>query len=153
MPTEKQIRDAIAATIQTAAPQAVVIPRNILGMKDDGWLGFLQSGVDSNRIHGWMVTLQSQAVIEDRVSAAEYELRFAVWQFLQYRTGSNSDNSEDAFSNERGAVLNAFAGALPAPLDGAKPLEFSLVDLFQVGDRLVHIAQGSIVVGTVLNCA
>lgn len=152
MPTEKQIRDAIAATIQTAAPLAVVIPRNILGMKNDGWLGLLQSASDQNRIRGWMVTLQSQPLIEDRLNGAEYELRFSVWQFLQYWTGSNTDNSEDTFSAEREAVVSAFAGSLGSPLEWAKPLQFSLIDLFSVGDRLVHIAQGSIAVRNVTSC-
>lgn len=153
MPTEKQIRDAIASTITAAAPTAVVLPRNILGIKNDGWLGLLQSPSDGNRMRGWMITLQSQALIEDRVNGAEYELRFSVWQFLQYWTGDNTDNSEDAFSAEREAVINAFAGQLASPLSWASPLEFSLIDLFPVGDRLVHIAQGSIAVANVTGCA
>jgi hypothetical protein len=152
MPTEKQIRDAIAATIATAAPLAVVIPRNILGIKNDGWLGMLQSAADNNRIRGWMVTLQSAPLIEDRINGAEYDLRFSVWQFLQYWTGDNTDNSEDAFSAEREAVIIAFAGQLAAPLSWAKPLEFSLIDLFSIGGRLVHIAQGSIAVSNVTGC-
>lgn len=153
MATEKEIREAIAARIQTLAPSAVVVPRNILGIKNDGWLGLLQSPADGNKIHGWMVSLQSQVLIEDRGFGAEYELRYAVWQFLQYSTGDNTNNSEDVFSAERAAVIQGFAGNPPAPLEDAAPIQFNLIDIFSIGDRLIHIAQGSIAVRVVTLCA
>lgn len=154
MPTEKAIREAIAATIQTAAPLAVVIPRNILGIKNDGWLSMLQSATDQNRVRGWMVTQRAQMLTEQRQQGAEYELRFDVWQFYQYWTGTNTANSEDTFSAEREAVTLAFAPPPYVPLSWAKPLEFSLIDLFPVGEgsKLIHIAQGSIAVMNLTGC-
>ena len=155
MATEKAIREAIAAKIQTAAPTAVVVPRNILGIKDDGWYGLLQSPNDSNRVHGWMVTLGAQTLVENRQSGAEYSLKFLIWQFYQYRTGSNTANSEDEAGAEREAVIAAFLGSLASPLSWADPLELGLIDIFPTGDgsRLIHIAQGSINVLNVAGCA
>lgn len=153
MATEKQIRDAIAQKIQDTAPLAVVVPRNVLDIKDGGWLGLLQSPAFEDRVRGWMVTLQSQTMVRDRGAAAEYVMRFSVWQFLGYWTGDNANNSEDVFGAEREAVVNVFAGALTGVLDGAGPLQFSLVDLFLTGGDLVHIAQGFIDVETVTPCS
>lgn len=153
MATEKQIREAIASTIQTAAPLSVVIPRNIVGKReDDGWLGSLQSPADSNRIRGWTVTLVGRKLIEDRLRAAEYELVFDVWQYLQYWMGNNTDNSEDVLSAEQEAVIIAFADELPGPLEWATPIEFSLIDKFTIGTRDVHIGQGTITIRTAVNC-
>lgn len=155
MATEKAIREAIAAKIQTAAPLAVVIPRNILGIRQDAWLGMLQSSADNNRIRGWIVTEKAQALTEQRQSGAEYEMRFDVWQFYEYFTGDNTTNSEDIFSAEREAVILAFTGDLVSPLTWAKPLDFSLIDIFPVGTGAmpIHIAQGSISVINVAGCA
>jgi hypothetical protein len=144
-PTQKEIVDGVVARIQTLAPASIVIPRNILATKSDGWLGFLQSPNDGNRIHGWMVTPQGMRLLKDWGSYADYELKLLIWQFLQYSTGSDVANSEDVFNAEREAVVVGFAGQLPEPIKLVRPLEFPMVDLFYTGGELVHIAQGSAV--------
>jgi uncharacterized protein (DUF3084 family) len=153
--TEVQIRNAIAAKIAEVAPQAVVVPRNILNTKNNGWLGLLQSPDDNDRIHGWMVTQRAAPINEQRTNGAEYSLNFSVWQFWAYETGDDAANSEDASSSEREVVMTAFANAaaLPSELSRCEGLEFSLIDLFWVGDRLVHIAQGTMTVNWVTNCS
>lgn len=151
MATEKEMREAIRDLIATAAPDAIVIPRNILGIKNDAWLNMLQSPSDSNRVRGWFISQRALQLIEQRTGAAEYDVIYDVWQFYQYYTGSNTTNSEDVFSAERDAVTVALAAVLPDPLTRAKPLEFSLIDLFPVGQAgmLMHIAQGTIAIGNV----
>lgn len=153
MPTEIEIRNAIAARIQTTAPSAVVIPRDIVNALDGTWLSLLEDAV--GKVHGWVVTLEAMTIREDRAGGAEYNLKYSVWRFLDYDTGSDAANSEDQGSAEREAVVLAFANdtALPAVLSNTKPLEFARTGLRYVGDKCVHIDEGSITVEWVTNCS
>ncbi len=156
MPTEVEIRESIAATIASVATNAIVVPRNILDIKNDAWTGLLKSSADNNRIHGWMVTQKSAQVAEKRQNSAQYDLEFSVWQFVQYFTGSDTTNSEDLASAEREAVMEAFANpaALSADLSWVEPIEFPVIDLFPIGTTggMVHIAQGTLRVSWKSNC-
>ncbi len=87
MPSSYDIQLAIAAIIKTAAPTAVVIPRNILGELDRGNFAMLQSSDDSNKVHGWVVTLIAQPLVNE--IHFEYDPRFWVWQILEYETGND----------------------------------------------------------------
>lgn len=153
MPTEIQIRNAIASTIKSVAPTAVVIARNALDLKDNGWLMLFSP--DGENIHGWMVTQRAALINEQRANGKEYSLSFNVWQFFDYTTGNDISNSEDVASAERESVMLALANTatLPSELSRCDGLEFSLIDLFWVGDRLVHIAQGSVTVSWLTACA
>jgi hypothetical protein len=155
VPTEKEIREAIAAKIATAAPLAVVLPRNILGIKNGAWLSMLQSAADSNKVRGWFVTLVAQTLTERRIGgAAEYEFKFRIVQFMQYETGDDDSNSEDSLSAERAAVVTAFMGDLADPLGKAEPPDFSLIDIDPIGQNglMVHFAEGTITVKNVVGC-
>ncbi len=155
MPTEVQIRNAIADRIKTAAPTAVVIPRDIVNALDGTWLAQLE---DANGIvHGWVVTLESMTISEERAGGALYTLRYSVWRFLDYDTGDDTANSEDQGSAEREAVVLAFANqlVLTGALSNCKPLQFAFarMGLRYVGNKCVHIDEGTIEVEWVTNCS
>lgn len=156
MATEQAIRYGIAQAIRDAAPGAIVVPRNILNIQDGGWLGILQSDEPTPRVHGWMVALAGQSVTEAESYGAEYELRYHVWQFFQYKTGVEGQNSEDEMSTEREAVIQAFSNpraltgttpdgtALSELLAWVQPLDFYQIALsVDIAPVAVHVAKGT----------
>lgn len=147
------IQVAIAAVIVGAAPNAVVVPRNVLGQLQQGQWGIIQSSADSNKIHGWVVTMIANPLTNE--TYFEYDPRFWVWQILEYETGNDTSNSEKTFLDENDAVRLAFNGPLADPLQNANPPSFDDMRTSPegIGGKLVHIARGFVTVkGLKLGC-
>ncbi len=107
MPTEKQTREAIAAVIRLVAPDAVVIPRNQLGLLQDGDYAALISSTTA-KVRGWIITQNGVELVSQGQSWADYRYSWDVVQVHEYRTGDDTTNSEDAFASERDAAILAF---------------------------------------------
>lgn len=107
MPTEKQTREAIADVIRLVAPDAVVIPRDQLGILADGDFATLLSPT-TNKIRGWVVTQSGSELVQQFSTYADYRYTFRIVQVHEYKTGDDTTNSEDAFASEREDVLEAF---------------------------------------------
>ena len=107
MPTEKETREAIADLIRLAAPDAVVIPRNQLGLLADGDYAALINTATS-KIRGWVVKQNGAELTSQGQSWADYRFSWDVVQVHEYRTGDDTTNSEDGFASERDAVILAF---------------------------------------------
>lgn len=158
MPTEKETREAIAAVISLTAPDAVVIPRNQLGLLADGDFAALISP-STQKIRGWVVTQSGAELITQGNAWGDYRFTWRVVQVHEYKTGDSSTNSEDGFASERYAVMLAFldptsvtgidqttidalgnisALSFPATNDGIR------VAPGREGGKRVHIADGSI---------
>src|SRR5262245_38270648 len=160
MASEGAIRIEIAETIQTATvaftPPPVVLSRDILNLFDTGWVSLLRDA--EGMIHGWSVTQSGAGLFEEMMNAAEYELFFDVWQWTQYKTGSNAQNSEDQSSAEREAVIEAFknAQALDPILSRAHPISFPFgsIGTIAVPDfrGQVRVAKGILRVGKIYGC-
>lgn len=157
MPTEKETREAIAAVIGLAAPDAVVIPRNQLGLLADGDFAALISA-SLQKIRGWIVTQSGAELISQGQAWADYRFTWRVVQVHEYKTGDDTTNSEDAFASDRDAVLLAFlnpAGVVGITqgiiddLGNIGALSFGGTNSITVapgreGGKRVHIADGSI---------
>lgn len=161
MASEVAIREEIVAQIKEAlvsfTPAAVVIGRDILNVFDSGWYNVLRDEDGLGKIHGWTVTQNGAVVIEERQGGAEYELLFDVWQWDQYRTGTDASNSENQSSAERDAVINKFkdAKALPEILSRAHPIEFERGSIATVETDFrgqVRLGKGLLRVGNVYGC-
>jgi hypothetical protein len=157
MPTEKETREAIAAVIGLAAPDAVVIPRNQLGLLADGdFVALISSSLQ--KIRGWIVTQSGAELISQGQAWADYRFTWRVVQVHEYKTGDDTTNSEDAFASDRDAVLLAFlnpagvAGITQGIIDdlgNIGALNFAGANAISVipgreGGKRVHIADGSI---------
>lgn len=161
MRSEVSIRNSIADAIATAVPEAKVLPRNLLGrLKEARWYAeFLD---DLGRVHGWGIALYSDTPSGDKLKRhVEYALRYHVWQLFYYEMGDDNLNSEDLASAERDIVKALFipsASSVCGAVRGCGPLEFGQsfisgatpIDTLEVGDRLLHIAQGQLTVTDVL---
>lgn len=146
MASSYEIQTAIADVIATAAPSAVVKPRNILGKLASGdWEMLRSASADGSRIHGWIVT--KSADVLSNPTHLEYSPRYDVWQFLQYSTGNDTTNSEKQFLDEMDAVKEAFVG-LSGTLSKALPPSFDDIRPAAEGPdgKLIHIARGVIVI-------
>lgn len=149
MNSGEDIRAAVASVIRAAAPNAVVIERNVLNVINDGWLNILQSSASNWAVRGWMVSTSAMVPSGDaRLGGVDYALTLAVWQFCEYfsidaGTGKDSETTSEA---EREAVVQALINPvnLTGVIEGLEPPVFSTIDLFRVGERMVHIAQGAV---------
>ncbi len=156
MASSYEIQTAIADIIATAAPNAIVKPRDILGKLAAGDWEMLRSAEgDGARIHGWIVTKTADTLKANRQNYAEYSPRYTVWAFLQYATGDNTTNSEKEFLDELDAVRDAFVQPLDDPLTFALPPSFDDIRPAAEGPngKLIHIARGVIVLdGVKVGC-
>lgn len=155
MPTEKETREAIASLIGLAAPDAVVIPRNQLGLLADGDFAALIAA--SGKVRGWIVTQSGAELISQGQAWADYRYTWRVVQIHEYKTGNSSTNSEDVFASERDAVILAFLNpstvsasqSVIDDLGNIGALSFAGANAITVapgreGGKRVHIADGSI---------
>lgn len=156
MPTEKETREAIADLIRLAAPDAVVIPRNQLGLLADGDFAALIS-TSTAKIRGWIVTQSGAELLTQGQAWADYRYTWQIVQIHEYKTGDNDTNSEDAFASEREDILEAFlnpsavTGITQGVLDDlgningvSFPAGSIRVAPGREGGKRVHIADGTI---------
>ena len=157
MPTEKETREAIADLIRLAAPDAVVIPRNQLGLLADGDFAALIS-TSTAKIRGWIVTQSGAELLTQGQAWADYRYTWRVVQVHEYKTGDDTTNSEDTFASDRDAVILAFLD--PSAVTGVDQtvidnlgnigaLSFAGANAITVapgreGGKRVHIADGTI---------
>lgn len=157
MPTEKETREAIATVIRLTIPDAVVIPRNQLGLLADGDFAALISP-STTKIRGWIVTQSGAELLTKGDAWADYRYIWRVVQVHEYKTGDDSTNSEDLFASDRDAVILAFLN--PSAVVGIDAttltnlgnigaLSFSGPNSITIapgreGGKRVHIADGSI---------
>lgn len=156
MPTEKETREAIAALIRLVAPDAVVIPRDQLGLLAEGDFVPLISS-STGKIRGWIVTQTGAELVTQGDSWADYRFTWRIVQIHEYKTGDDNTNSEDGFGSERGDVMLAFLdpsavsgidattltnlGNIDAPTFSGNAIR---VAPGREGGKRVHIADGSI---------
>lgn len=166
MPTEKETREALAAIIRLTVPDAVVIPRDQLGLLADGdFAAIIPATVQ--KIRGWIVTQSGADLIQQYDTFAEYRYTWRVVQVHSYVTGDDNTNSEDIFASDRTAVMLAFLNPSTvvgidadtiANLGRLGALTFApnsiRVAPGREGGKRVHIAEGSITADVLLgaNC-
>ena len=162
-PPSFSIQDArrqLKLLIEAAAPKARVYRSWVL--KSQAYLGgdvadLLGTGDDANKVHAWMVGIESVDFVRDRdgnlpvVGGKEvdwfYEL--AVWGFFDYELGTSEEDSLDRVDAETNLVAatifaNEFLGLGPQPgLREVQGLWFPSIDVHPFGEgRDVHVAQG-----------
>lgn len=152
MATEKQVREAIKTEIATAAPLAVVVSRNVLDLKSNKWLNYLNSPADGNRLHGWFVTWEGGEGALPQLNDAD-DVFYAFGAYA-YRTGTDASNSEDEWGPEveavRARLLNSVTA--PAALRGLKAWSLKTYVSDEPGHN-VHIAELRLTVALTVGCA
>ena len=159
MATEKETREAIAAVIRLTVPDAIVIPRNQLGMLADGdFAALIPSGAPTaNGVRGWVVTQSGADLVQQFSNYAEYRYSWRVVQVYSYQTGDDSTNSEDTFASDRAAVMLAFLDpSAVTGIDSDTVTNLGLIGALtfpqgsitvapgREGGKRVHIADGTI---------
>lgn len=123
-PTDLVIRQAIAAIITATDTAAVVFPKFILDVLIGENANLLKptSGVDSGKIHGWMITRgrggntrQGSVRWDANDPATSYRIdssiSYRVWFFYRYAHGSEASDTDstETFFNLLDDVIEAFA--------------------------------------------
>lgn len=160
--TEKQLRDAIAARIETASGSQRVYSFNCLDykFKPDGspdiahWPGqFTYADGGEEIIHGWVIR-RTARVAELRAGCEEMTATYDVHGFFGFsHTGltSNYSNSDDEFGAIVDAVVAEFnegAGNGLITVEGVAVQHFGLqmpvLTVMRAGSQLLHFAGGMI---------
>jgi hypothetical protein len=127
----------------------------------------VETGVDKGKIHGWLVGLQSvtrmrpqpQGDVPNRQGA--HRLRnsnpnrrdllrsYRVWCYHQLMTGDSDDNSENRLALEIEAVADEFSRSPLMGIDnewlmGNEEIQFSPIDVFNFGESMANVAQGTL---------
>lgn len=144
--TDEQIRAFLAGRLQTAAPNAVVWPRWVLGYNPAEWLGVMRPS-NADQAHGWLVTRRRQTVERKGVNQAEYERTYAIWGFRSFLTGNNTANSEQDFSAEVDAVEAALLPGSRFTINTTtvrvQSVQFTS-DLQEFSGELTHFVRGEL---------
>lgn len=145
-PTDAEIREAIATTIATAAPLAVVFRWWALGAEVDDWPGMLRSALDSERAHGYLITRTGSPEADDvGIRGTKRKVEYTILGFHYYSTGTQSANTETTFAIEIDAITAALddKATIPSALSNRTPITWNF-DLKSYGGELLHIARGVI---------
>lgn len=145
MPSDHEIRTAIAGVVETAAPNAIVFSWWVLGFDVGQWAGLLASADDSNRSHGWVITRKAILREEGPNGVTDRTATYAVWGFHYYTTGNETANTEDVFQAEVDAVADALVANAVTGVR-LEPVQFPTIDLGKFGEELLHFARGELVV-------
>lgn len=154
-----EIQDALAATLKTAVPKAVVRNRWVMSTNRAQWAGLLESADDQdeagkNKVHAITVAfvgLQMPEARAQELQSISLQPTFAIDFFYQYDSGNDKTNSEQQVRID--TVAGVFAlwqnSALGnrALVKGHTQLQMPpTFDVIPLGGKLVHQASGTITV-------
>lgn len=143
--TDQQVREAIEAVVQAAAPNAVIYNWWILGANPGMWAAMLKSPSDGGRVHGYVFTRVGDVGREVGMRCVEHTWTYDLWGFHHYATGNKTANTDFDFITELDAIAAGFdnVAALPAQLKRREPLNWD-VDLNVYGGELLHFARTNV---------
>ena len=142
--TDAQVRADLAAAISAVATDSVVFDYWPLGFQIAEWPAMLRSLADSDKVRAWVMTRRS--IVTERLpgSLSRKISTYAIWFFHYFHAGDDTvpgGDSEDSFSAELDAVINALSGE-----GRGEGLQVPIIDILPFGAELLHVAQCEIVV-------
>ena len=142
MTSDKDIREAIAAQIQIAAPLAIVWNRWVLGHDPGDWPAVMRSPNDANRVHGWCLTRRIIPVTGEMSNHVSTKPKYYISAVHYHEIGTDADNSEDRFQAEIDAVIQQFAKHDHAAeiIANHEEMQIELIGLQNSGAEYVHWA-------------
>lgn len=145
--SDQQIRTALEGIITTAAPLAVVYPWWVLGVKQDMWPGLMRSSLDSDRVHGYVITRAQDEGVEKAMRCVNRSWSYDIWALHYYQTGNRTANSDLTFNTELDLITSALddIATVPNELKRRQPIRWT-IDLNVYGGELLHFAVGSITI-------
>jgi len=148
---DNEIRMALAAEIEIAAPLAIVWPRWVLGIDPSDWPAVMRSANDQGRVHGYSMSRRSSSSVGEMSAHVSTESRYVIVAVHYFEAGNDSTNSEDLFKAEIDAIRNRLAIHSPDALAVSNHTELQVVieGIQQTGAELIHWAWLEL---TVLSC-
>jgi hypothetical protein len=154
MITDTQIKNAIYAVLAPAVAPAVVFKRWELGFTPERCADLLRNPNDLYlgvpRIHAWMMTREADQPQQLTGSKFFEFYRYRLWAFHSLEPGPDGANSEDRFITKLEGAKAALRGNQTLGLAGqlvvTEPLAFREIDTYPLGEELVHVAKGALVV-------
>lgn len=174
-PTDKEIRIAIAEVIRTALTSLYTVnPANVYdhwilshALGESAALLRPDSGVSKGKVHTWMIGLagidrERPDKRDNRGSLRkvgpnrrDIVRNYRIWAYYDLDSGTDGseseNNSENNITLELEKVSDAFSLAPILGIDnewlqGHDELQFHLIDTFEFGETICHVAQGKLAV-------
>jgi hypothetical protein len=148
---DKDIRMALAAQIEIAAPLAIVWPRWVLGADPADWAGVMRSENDGGKVHGYSMSRRSSSSVGEMSAHVSTESRYVVVAVHYYLVGDDATNSEDIFKAEIDAIRAQLALHDPSALavSNHNELQVTVEGIQQAGAEKLHWAWLEL---TVMSC-
>lgn len=146
--TNAQVRLAIKEIIKTLYPTAQVYAWNALSHDLDEWAGMFRTS--DGKTHGWIIKEAAQSSTWKNGRRDRKKPVFDVWGFYLFRSGNESDNSDNEFSLIRSAIYEAVKDAphlnFQSTVETHDLLQFLRTTTLRSGEETLHFAQGQLTV-------
>jgi hypothetical protein len=150
--TEAEMRAALEAEIQAAAPAAVVFSWWNLSGNESAWPGKLtpETGADAGKVHGYVITRRRTFAERENPNCVRRFFTYQIRGLRFHETGNRTANSDLAYNAELDAICERFANKSNLPpvirqIAKDSELDFT-VDLNMYGGQLLHRAVGQITI-------
>lgn len=142
--TDAQVRNAIAAVIETAEPAAVIFNWNALGHQMNEWPGMFRLAAGGT--HGWIIKRTgTESEWKGNGGRDRKFWIYDVWGFYGFRPGKEADNSDEEFAAILDAVYEAVRASGKLGLEEVEEhglLQWQMITTIDCGEETLHFAQG-----------
>jgi hypothetical protein len=143
MTTDSQVRAAIKGIIAATQTTARIWPYNALSHNLAEWPGMFRMAVGGT--HGWIIKRSALSSVWKHGGADRKVWIYDIWGFYGFRTGKESDNSDDEWA----VIIDAVAAGLKGEPRLGIDAEVERHDLLQVeanttidcGEETLHLGR------------
>lgn len=143
--TDAQVRQAAKGIITAAYPAAMVYGWNVLSHDLREWPGLFRMA-DANT-HGWIIKRNGAESAWKRLNADRSFWIYDIWGFYGFRSGKETDNSDEEFATILQTVYDGFK-AKPtldvAEIEEHELLQYDLITTIDCGEETLHWAKGKL---------
>jgi hypothetical protein len=147
--TDQQIREKIAAIIAGATgADAQVYRWNALSHNLSDYPSLFRTS--AGLTHGWIIKRASGESKGRMGRHADKSYTYDIWGFYGFRSGTESDNSDNEFGAILDEVTEAFVQEPKLQLSGGVRahdlLQYAAITTIDCGEEILHFAQGRLTV-------
>lgn len=100
--------------------------------------------------HGWIIKTAAATAQWKNGRRDKKQLPIDIWGFYSFRSGNESDNSDNEFAEIREAIYEAIKAAptlnFSGTVEGHDLLQFPVITTLKSGEETLHFAQGRLVI-------
>ncbi len=139
--TDKQVREAISAIIETDQPTAKIYNWNALSHNLAEWPGLFRV---AGGTHGWVIKrIGGRSEWKNAVRDRKKWI-YDIWGFYGFRAGKTADNSDEEFAEIVDSVYKALKlkPTLDLPEAQHELMQIAALTTIYCGEEVLHFCQG-----------